>query len=163
MIVGILSDSHDNVPAVAAAVQAMREAGVQHLLHAGDFIAPFALAPLAELGVPVTGVLGNNDGERLVLAKRFADNGWTLGVKFAFLELGGLRIAMHHEPEPVDALARSGDYDVVVYGHTHAIDIRREGDAQVINPGETGGWVTGRRTWVLLDTASGEVRLQDMA
>lgn len=155
MKIGILSDSHDNVPAIKAAVDRCRAAGIAQLLHAGDFIAPFALLPLAEAGAPVTAVFGNNDGERVGLARIAAERGWTLGAKFAFGEVGGLRFALHHEPEPVEALAASGLYDLVVYGHTHARDIRTVGRTLIVNPGEVGGWLTGERGLVILDTATG--------
>ena len=36
-----------------------------------------------------------------------------------------------HEPDEVDALAKSGVYDVIVYGHTHNVDIR-EGETLVV-------------------------------
>jgi len=114
-------------------------------------VAPFALPPLEAVGVPVTAVFGNNDGELLILARRFASYGWTLAPKFALPVFGTVRVALHHEDDPVPALAASGRYDVVVYGHTHQLDIRQEGPALVINPGETCGWLTGRPTCVILD------------
>jgi len=151
MKVGILADSHDHLQALRAAARTMLTAGVEHILWAGDFVAPFALPPIHAVGVPVTGVFGNNDGERNYLAKRFADYGWELQPKFAFPVLGTVRFAMHHEPEPVEALAQSGLYDVVVYGHTHELVVRRAADALVINPGETCGWLTGAPSCVILE------------
>lgn len=160
MKIGLLSDTHDNVPEIAAAAAKLKEAGVAQVLHAGDFIAPFALKPLADIGAPVTAVFGNNDGERLGLAKMAASLGFTIEAKFAFREFDGLRVAMHHEPEPVEALAASGLYDLVVYGHTHQLDLRQvAGGAWIVNPGEVGGWVTGRHTIVVVDTAGGEPQL----
>ncbi|MBI5831396.1 MAG: metallophosphoesterase [Armatimonadetes bacterium] len=154
MKVGILADSHDHLHALRAAARTMLTAGVEHIIWAGDFVAPFALPPIQSVRVPVTGVLGNNDGERLFLARRFAEFGWELQPKFAFPTLGTVRFAVHHEQEPVDALAHSGLYDVVVYGHTHELDVRRVGDALVINPGETCGWLTGSATCVVLELES---------
>lgn len=154
MILGIVADTHDNLPAVGRAAERLAAAGVEYLLHAGDYVAPFALPPWRTLGVPVVGVLGNNDGERLVLASRFAEFGWRLEPKFAFLELDGLRVAMHHEPEPVEALAASGQFDLVVYGHTHAVDVRQANGVQIANPGEVGGWLTGRSTVVTFETTT---------
>lgn len=154
MKIGILADSHDNLPALAAAAARFKAAGVEQILHAGDFIAPFSLPPLVEAGAPVTAVFGNNDGERLYLATRFKDLGWTLQPKFAFLELAGRRIAMHHEPEPVEALAASGLYDLVVYGHSHTLEIRQAEEVLVVNPGECGGWLTGEQTVVIVDLPS---------
>lgn len=151
MKVGILADSHDHMPAIRAAARTLLQAGVEHVIWAGDFVAPFALPPMQAVGVPITGVLGNNDGERLFLARRFAEYGWELQPKFAFPVLGTVRFAVHHEAEPVEALAQSGLYDVVVYGHTHELDVRHVGDALVINPGEACGWLTGAATCVVLE------------
>jgi len=157
MKIGILSDTHDNVPLIEQAAAKLKDAGVEQVLHAGDFIAPFALKPLAAIGAPVTAVYGNNDGERLGLKTVGESVGVTIETKFAFREFEGLRIAMHHEPEPVEALAVSGLYDLVVYGHTHQLDVRQVGNgAWIVNPGEVGGWVTGRHTVVVVDTAGGE-------
>jgi putative phosphoesterase len=55
-----------------------------------------------------------------------------------------------HEPRALEALVASGRYDLVVYGHTHRVEIR-EGTPLVVNPGELGGWLTGRATCVLVD------------
>ena len=51
----------------------------------------------------------------------------------------------------VDALARSGKYDVVVRGHTHEVEITGD-ETIIINPGEVCGYVSGKQTVVLLDT-----------
>jgi hypothetical protein len=40
--------------------------------------------------------------------------------------------------------------DAIVYGHTHDVDVRL-GHPLVINPGEAGGWLTGKATMALLD------------
>ena len=68
---------------------------------------------------------------------------------------------MLHEPDEVDALQASGHYDVIVYGHTHEIDVR-EDKTVVINPGETGGRTTGRGTVALLDLDSMGVEIVDL-
>lgn len=154
MKIGIMSDSHDHLPAIKDVADRLREHQVKHVIHAGDFIAPFSLAPLTKVGAPVTAVFGNNDGERLYLQAKFIEYGWTIEPKFAFLELAGRKLAVHHEPEPVAGLAASGLYDVVIYGHTHQRDIRQTGGALIINPGEVCGWVSGRRSFVVLELAS---------
>ena len=161
MKIGILADSHDNVPMIRAAVGLFRREGVDHVLHAGDFVSPFALEPLRHLACPVTAVFGNNDGERVGLAGRFADIG-EVHPNLAELTLADRRIGMVHYPELALPMATSGKYDVVVYGHTHEIDERRM-DALLLNPGEVGGWLTGRSTVVLLDLESLVVDLRDLA
>ena len=72
MLVGILSDTHDNVPKTRAAVKRLNTEGVACVLHAGDFIAPFIIDTLKDLAAPMTGVFGNNDGDRILLEKKCA-------------------------------------------------------------------------------------------
>ena len=64
-----------------------------------------------------------------------------------------------HEPIAIEALAKSGKYDYIIYGHTHKQDIRKEGRTMIINIGETGGWLTGKCNIGILDTNSGEIKI----
>jgi putative phosphoesterase len=159
MKIGVMADSHDNVPALRAAVAAFRQRAVERVVHAGDFVSPFALEPLAELGCPVHGVFGNNDGERVVLARfrRLGD----VQPNLAELRLAGRRVAVVHYPELAIPLAASDRFDLVVYGHTHRIDERRE-RALLLNPGELGGRLTGRKTAAVVDLESLAIEILDL-
>jgi hypothetical protein len=66
-----------------------------------------------------------------------------------------------HEPFFLDEYLAHTDVDVIIYGHTHQVDIR-PGKPLVINPGECCSWLTGRSTIVLLDLASMDARLIDL-
>ena len=125
MKLGVMSDSHDNIPNVKRAVALFNELGVDLVVHAGDFIAPFAIDPLGDLNCRVVGVFGNNDGERIVVAKRFETIGGEVHPNLASVSLGERNIAVMHYPELAIPISKSGDFDIVVYGHTHQIDIRR--------------------------------------
>ncbi len=149
MKLGVMSDSHDNMPNIKRAVALFNEIGVDLVVHAGDFIAPFAIDPLADLNCRVVGVFGNNDGERVILAQRFESIG-EVHPNLASVSLGGKHIAVMHYPELAIPIAKSGDYDIVVYGHTHKIAIRNE-KSLLLNPGETGGWTTGKATVAVVD------------
>jgi uncharacterized protein len=150
--IGILADSHDNLAALERIVERFRAEKVDLVLHAGDFVSPFTSTPLAKLAVPLVGVFGNNDGDRLYLAERFRGIG-TIRSGIHTFETNGVRIALMHEPQALDALVASGAYDLIVYGHTHKLDVR-QGRPAVVNPGEAGGWLTGRSTAALLDTGT---------
>ncbi len=160
MKLGVMSDSHDNVPKVEAAVELFNRRQVDLVVHAGDFIAPFAVAPLAALDCRVVAVFGNNDGERVGLAKKFAGIG-EVHPNLAPAELGGHKIAAVHYPELAEPIAAGNAYDVVIYGHTHEIDVRR-GTSLIINPGEVGGWLTGRATVAVVDLETLEVEIVDL-
>ena len=65
-------------------------------------------------------------------------------------------------PELALPLARSGNYDLVVFGHTHEVEERIE-KGLMLNPGEVGGWLTGRCTVALVDLESLEVEIRDLS
>lgn len=161
MKIGVMADSHDNVPLVEQAVALFAERKVALVVHAGDFVAPFAVAPLKRLGCRVLAVRGNNDGEQVGLAKAFTELG-ELHPYLATTGLGGRRIAAVHYPDLALPLARSGDFDLVVYGHTHEVDVRREGDTMLLNPGETGAWLTGRATVAIVDLEPLEAEIVEL-
>ncbi len=150
MRIGVISDSHDHLGYLRRAVDALNDHQVELVLHAGDYVAPFVVNELARLQCRLQGIFGNNDGERLGLARRIAEIGH-VQVQPLFLELDGCRLAMVHEPEPVEAFAQSGLYEVVLYGHTHRREERRVGDCLVLNPGEVCGWLTGEPTCAILE------------
>nr|QNO55358.1 hypothetical protein LFMFKLDH_00012 [Methanosarcinales archaeon ANME-1 ERB7] len=55
-------------------------------------------------------------------------------------ELARKKLIVTHKPKIVEALAVSGAYDVVIYGHTHKAEIeKKENKALMINPGECCG------------------------
>ena len=161
MKLGVMSDSHDNIPNVKRAVALFNEIGVDLVVHAGDFIAPFAIDPLGDLNCRVVGVFGNNDGERIVVSKRFEAIDGEVYPNLANASLGEKNIAVMHYPEFAIPIAKSGDYDIVVYGHTHQVDIQK-GDSLLINPGETGGWTTGKATVAVVDLETLEATIHEL-
>ena len=161
MKIGVFSDSHDNVPMIKKAVELFNSERVALVIHAGDFVAPFAVAAMSGLTCRVVGVFGNNDGERIGVAKRFEAIG-EVHPNLASVEIGGRRVAVVHYPELANPIAKSGDFDIVVYGHTHEIDVRREQSSLILNPGEVGGWVNGRCTAAIVDLDTLDVDIRDL-
>jgi len=154
--VGIVADSHDNVPAIEAAVAAFRERGAETLVHAGDFVAPFAVKRFLKLDVPFVAVFGNCDGEHKVISELVPDI-----VGGARREtIGGRTFLIVHALEWIEPAERGGA-DVIVCGHTHKAGISGDGPL-VINPGECGGWVTGRNSAAMLDTDTMQTEIFDL-
>lgn len=160
MRVGILSDSHDHLERLRQVLALFRARGVELVLHAGDFVSPFTAGPFREAGLPLIGVFGNNDGDKLYLRERFAGVGELHGGPHE-LDLGGRRVVLMHEPRALDALIASGRYDLIVYGHTHRAEVRA-GRSLVVNPGECGGWLTGRPTAAVVDLRHLQAELLDL-
>jgi len=149
-MIGIMSDSHDNREAIRAAVRIFNTMNCTMVIHAGDFVAPFAAAELAHLTCPVNAVYGNCDGERAGLAQEFAAFGTIRSEPFAFAWLGHNFLVTHTQFANKTYLAEKKP-DILIYGHTHKVDISRKKHTLIINPGETGGWVTGTSTIAVLD------------
>jgi len=151
--VGIIADTHDRLKAIDLAVNKLNEENVNLVLHAGDYVAPFAVLRLKPIKAKIIGVLGNNDGDHNLLRRRFEEIGAQLHGKFAELDVGGLKVALMHGEEEtlLKALINSNYYDVVVYGHTHRAEISSVGKTLVINPGEACGYLTERATIAVLD------------
>jgi len=160
MLIGIMSDSHDNLDAIKKAVKVFNENNVEIVLHCGDIVSPFTAQEFEKLKAKFTGVFGNNDGDKPYLLERFRNIGALHQDPFE-LEVDGRKIVMMHQPKFIDELLKDTRYDIVLYGHTHSIDIRKD-NALVVNPGETGGWLTGRQTVALLDTKTLEVSVIDL-
>jgi putative phosphoesterase len=153
-MVGILSDSHDNLTALRRAVKLFQDAGCTLVIHAGDFVAPFAARELGEAGCPVKAVFGNCDGEKKGLQAALEPFGLIQAAPLKF-EHRGRRFAVVHLDAQAKTLTAMGAYDVVIYGHTHRSELRTAGKTLVLNPGETGGWVTGKSTAALFDPKTG--------
>ncbi|HMB71808.1 MAG TPA: metallophosphoesterase, partial [bacterium] len=155
--IGILSDSHDHVWNVRIAVEAL-SGNADVLVHCGDLCAPFIVPMLGAFPGPVHAVFGNNDADRYRLQLNAAktDNVTLHGESFLG-ELGGKRIAVQHFDDLAPALAASGKFDLVCFGHNHVHEVRREGEAWLINPGAVLGWQPGGDvdpTFVVFDTES---------
>ena len=156
MLVGLMADSHDRVPAIDALVRRMVERGVGLILHAGDYCSPFALAPFNDLSIALAGVFGRNDGDQEGL-KAFASKGVAeLYESPHSLEVADRRILLVHDLG--DVAARSIEaHDVIVHGFTHQQEMRSLGDALIVNPGEACGWLHGVPSAAVLDLDTKQV------
>lgn len=156
MLIGIMSDTHDNLPAIAKAVELFNREKVDLVIHAGDYVAPFVKRELSKLKAPLKGVFGNNDGERKGLNK-------VLGISEEILEIEAdeMKIIVLHgtNEKVVEAFAKSQLYDVIVRGHTHKYEIRETGRSILVNPGEVCGYLTGVKSIAFLDTKKREIKI----
>ena len=135
MLIGVLADTHDNLPMIERATTVLRERGVELLVHAGDFISPFALKLLLKAGLPLIGVFGNNDGEKRGLRRLGAQ---IFDGPYRF-ELAGRRVVVAHEPEALQKALETGDA-LAVCAHTHRARVS-VGPPLTVDPGEACGWL----------------------
>jgi len=118
MKLGIMSDSHDNMPLIAKAVALFNSEKVDLVLHAVTSSLPSPTSNSGSWTPRCVAVFGNNDGDKPYLLKRFADIG-EIRDDLRELELDSRKIVLMHQPKFLEALGAASDYDLVVYGHTH--------------------------------------------
>jgi len=165
MLIGIISDTHDNLPLVEKAVQTLNQQNVGLVLHAGDYIAGFVIPKFKQLNCKLIGVFGNNDGDHELLKKRFNETtNCTVHDRFAQITVEDYRIALlhGHETDLLDAIIESGYFDAVIYGHTHNKGIEQKGKTLLINPGEVCGYLTGKPTLALLETVNDGTKIIEL-
>jgi len=163
--IGVLSDSHDHVTLLQSAVGVCNQNQVGLVLHAGDYVAPFALSALEKSNAPYLGVFGNNDGEKIGLQNR---SGGRLKPGPRYLKVRDRHILLTHDLERVCGQGASPgplnpSLDLMVHGHTHRPEVRREGSTLFLNPGEVGGWLTGKASMALLHLETMEAKIVDLA
>ena len=157
MLIGIMSDTHDNVPRTKDAVARLNRDNVDLVLHAGDINSPFIIAVLKDLESEMIGVFGNNDGDRQQLMKKCTEYGHlSFRGTFTRFTSGNLSVGLIHgsDRELLDTLIAGGSLDLLVYGHSHQADIHTHGTMLAVNPGEVCGYLTGNSTVAIVDTAN---------
>ncbi|MEP7250378.1 MAG: YfcE family phosphodiesterase [Spartobacteria bacterium] len=110
----VLADTHDHLP---EKLEALAE-GADEIWHLGDVCAPHLVVELENLGLPLTLVRGNCDG----------NDDWPLVVD---LKRNGVRFRLVHivpsqAPEEVD---------VLLHAHTHIPRHEKKGGVLFLNPG----------------------------
>ena len=149
-MIGVMSDSHDNLTMIRRAVSIFNDASCDLVVHAGDVVAPFAVKELAALDCRVRAVFGNCDGEKTGLKMAIEPFGEIQEAPFVFSHAGKKCLLCHFD-FPVPKYIASNQYDIVIFGHTHKPKVRKQGKSLAVNPGETGGWLTGKSTVALID------------
>ena len=158
MRIAVLSDIHDNIWNLEKVLDQLK--GEEVLLCCGDLCAPFSLKQIQDgFPGPVHVVLGNNDGDPLLLAQIASQREEVhLYQPLVELELDGRKIAVAHYPRIGQTLAASGQYDVVFSGHTHRPQARQIHETLWVNPGDVMGRY-GEPSFGVYDTATGEWEL----
>ena len=157
MRIGILSDTHDESVRTRTAVQMLREAGAEALIHCGDLFSPPIVAACSVL--PCWFTFGNHDSDTVPLLQQAArDFGATCLGWGGIVTLGGKRLGVVHGHMTTDVkrvLDEQPDY--LLSGHSHIAGDSLVGSVRRINPGALHR--ADAFTVALLDLASDELQV----
>jgi len=154
MKIGVLSDTHDNLPKIQKAVKLFNQKKVSFVLHAGDFVAPFTIDKLKKLSCEWLGVFGNNDGEKNGL---FSKSQGRIRKAPLRIRLSGRKITIVHDRAILDFEKEKAD--LIVFGHSHKAEIIRLKNKLIVNPGECSGWLSGKSSVAVVDLQSLEAKI----
>jgi hypothetical protein len=156
MKIAVISDTHDNLKNLTAALAGIAAEGCGMLIHCGDLASPFMIHTLAEFSGEVHTVFGNVEGDQFTI-KKMADGyrNITLHGEAGFLEIEGDEVAFTHRPVFARGFASTGRYKFVFYGHTHRNDREKVNGTWMVNPGDLIG-LHEEPGWLEVDTAKEE-------
>ncbi|MCD6564046.1 MAG: metallophosphoesterase [Thermoproteales archaeon] len=165
----VLSDTHDNLEAVKKVLKYIKEIDPSFIIHSGDIISPFSLKMFSSTGKKTYFVYGNNDGEKILLSKLAEQLGFTIEEQPLFIDHEKYRIVVLHGVNGKDktkrlvrALAKSGEFDLVIYGHTHEAEVLNINGTLIVNPGELSGYLSGKSTFAIVDLDKKEVKIKEL-
>lgn len=165
MKIAVISDTHDHKTNILRAVNVINEKNIDALIHCGDYVSPFVKKWFDKLHDSIKkkfyGVFGNNDGERVGLKVNLNGVCDIIGMEIN-KDIFGKKIFTAHMPslKTVEALVKSGEYDIILFGHTHNIFKKKyENGVLALNPGEVCGYLTGISTFAIIDTEKMEAEI----
>jgi len=141
MIIAVMSDTHDHLGNLKAALGLIKQEKARHIIHCGDFVAPFVLKELQTAGISVSAVFGNNDGDQHLLTQTAANsNGLIrLDALIGEIDIDDFRIAYTHQWPVAEGLAATGKYRLVCFGHSHTFFKAQRDETMLLNPGDIMG------------------------
>ena len=163
MKIGIVSDTHDHIGNLQKALQSLRAQGVNSILHCGDVCSPQIVQCMSDFDVWIA--QGNSDYYHSLtdaITCTFGESRWA---RLHRLTFNGYSLAVLHgdNEDVLNNLILSGEYTYVLHGHTHRRRDERIGRTRVINPGSIGGAYRQRRSYCVLDLATGIPRFSELS
>lgn len=172
MKIAILSDIHDHVWRLKTVLSQTKDCDA--LICCGDLCSPFIIDQLTtEFSKDIHIVFGNNDGDLFRITQKAlnyknpeGNPRVSLYGQFFQKKFESKNIAVNHYPDIAFAIAESGQYDLVCYGHNHQAKVETKEATVLVNPGAVMGYDPVNKkdipaTFAVYDTYNGEVRVYE--
>ena len=167
MLIGVLSDTHDQAEALTQSVEIFNSKNVELVIHCGDWVSPFMPDFCKGLKCKIVSVWGNNEGDKYRFMKRSQQHEWDIEFhdKCFESEIDGKKVVAYHGDNKtlLEALVASQRYDAIFTGHTHKWVVEQKGKTLVVNPGTTSGQIDSQagqaRTIAIYDTLSNQAEI----
>lgn len=141
-----IADTHDNVFAIRDLLGELKKEKFEFLVHAGDVISPFALREFERIDKKIYLAFGNNDGDKNLLMNVISKNNWIAAEIVSFPD----GVVYHGTDKNVVDILKKLKVRFLIVGHSHKAKVEK-GDVILINPGEVCGYLTGKRSYAIID------------
>jgi len=157
MLIGVVSDTHNNQRNIKKIIEEFNDRNVSFVFHTGDIANSKSLEYFERLKCSLCCVYGNNDRNEVGLDTIAEKYGFQIHLPPIVVTLNNRKIAVFHEPDIINEfLNENKDIDLVLHGHTHRYRLEKIQDVMVFNPGESAGWIEGKN-------AIGIINLDDLS
>ncbi len=128
------------------------------IIHAGDFVSPDVYYELKALK-PIKAVYGNMDDPKFLSILKEVET----------FELEGHRVGLYHglgppvglEERVLRKLSNYGNFDIIIYGHSHRASYKVKDGVHIINPGSpTDEVFASRKTYAILTIENGHIDVE---
>lgn len=156
MLLGILSDTHDELDRTNRAIRLLCDQGAETLIHCGDLSSPPIIKAIAAL--PSFFVFGNHDADNVPTLREAAKQSGAVCLGWGdVVVLGGKRIGVAHGHMTNDVRqVMSGQPEYLFTGHSHEMSDFQDDTVRRINPGAL--YRADAFTVALLNLDSGSLR-----
>ena len=159
MLVGVVSDTHNNIKNIENIINIFNAEQVDLVIHTGDISKAQTLRLFSRLNCPMLGVFGNNDRFEEGLEEVCHECNFNFQEPPLSLTLEEKKIAVFHEPELIESyLKEKEDTQLIVHGHTHRYREETINNIIYFNPGESAGSLKGKNAIGLIDLKDLKIR-----
>ena len=159
MLVGVVSDTHNNIKNIKKIICLFNEEQVDLVIHTGDISKSETLRIFSELDAPLVGVFGNNDRIEEGLKEVCEEYNFKFQEPPLSLTLENKKIAVFHEPDLIkDYIKEHKNIDLILHGHTHRYKEETIDKTIYFNPGESAGSMEGKSALGIVNLNNLEIR-----
>ena len=159
MLVGVVSDTHNNLKNIEQIISLFNNEEITLVIHTGDITNSKSLEKFSTLNANLIGVYGNNDKNEVGLNDIAIQNNFQFQDPPSLITLCNKNIAIFHEPDLIsNFLLENKDIDIVIHGHTHRYRHETINDVLLFNPGESAGMQKGKNAIGILNLNNLETR-----
>lgn len=159
MIVGVVSDTHNNIKNINRIISLFNQEPVDLVIHTGDICSANTLKHFSKLNAPFIGVFGNNDRNEEGLKEVCTEHGFLFQEPPLSICLKNKKVVIFHEPDLIqEYLKKHKDVDLILHGHTHRHKEVEIDEIVYFNPGESAGWIEGKNALGIINLDNLEIK-----